>query len=722
MQTTKLTALSAANSSYDDISATSRVANLSQHDINREPSHDTSGAFQSNTGIVTDAVSVNGTSGADGSQCSEAKIKTQSTLALAKSNNSCHLAPFFKARATVISTPSTEQTQLLPLPQDLFLPKQNQVFQFSQQPELLSQEHCRFSSLSPDADFTSSWVSTLGATPATPVRAQHEPLPHFLAPRLNLSTPAATWSPFSTPTFVTPSFIAKDRYPSFPSVGGADTLGRHWKQMGCQTRQYLQPTIPLPASTRLAAATKHLRGGGASLGGPPGSLSPMTPSKSWAQIVASSGAKSTQHLQPQQASPKRAEFNVDSASVSKAGAVSALVSSGGTKVRSLSFSIGSFGKTTPLLPPLHTSRVHGGTSNNKTAVRGLAGLGAATSSNAQFKSLLLRLKTALEKEESWKPKDFDAQAKPSDVILEDEEQCALDGRRRDECIYWSAWIVRKCRFGSETAALTVTLFDAFCENTHLAPVDSKLTVMLCILLAAKFCEEDSDIPTLKDLLKLAEVEVPLGDAVRIERLILGTLNWDLNRITPLKFLEILHALLLCHQPQLLEDIALGLTPAKHLERLTWKMQRLTASHRILLFRPAVIAVALLSVDLETMDTPDWRLVTVTLEKIVRIEAGQLLQCRNAVARTLGTDRGNKGMTPEKSKRMTTNGNGVKLKRKHVPSESGSIEAAETQAGANEGRVMLKRQFNAESPCKTEAREEEEGDRFAALRGLAINIY
>ena len=54
--------------------------------------------------------------------------------------------------------------------------------------------------------------------------------------------------------------------------------------MGCHTRQYLQPSIPLPtASTRMAsAAAKQFRG--ASLGGPPGSLSPLTANKSWAQV------------------------------------------------------------------------------------------------------------------------------------------------------------------------------------------------------------------------------------------------------------------------------------------------------------------------------------------------------------------------------------------------------------------------------------------------------
>lgn len=637
--------------------------------------------------------------------------QTESLTPIAKFN---HLMPFFKAGAAAVPTPPTEQQQQ----------EDNSLFQAYQQPTSHYQQPCRFSSLAPDADFTSSWVSST----LFPSHGAGDPL-HFLAPRVILPTTSITTTTTSStplssniPHFVTPSLVRHERYPTFSSVRGASTLGRHWKQMGCQTRQYLQPTIPLPSSTRLAAAAKHLRGGGASLGGPPGSLSPLTPNKSWAQIVASSGVnKSTQQMQQMQNPP-----SVGVVFDATKPALMTAATGAHNRVRSLSFN----NKARPFPPHASTHpRVINTSNNSRSAVRGL---GAATSSDAHFKSLLTRLKTALDKEkEMWRPKDNKTKDAGNNHGIILEEETAIDGRHRDECIYWSAWVVRKCHFGSETAALSIALFDAFCNDAQLTSTDSKVTVLLCVLLAAKFCEEDADVPNMKDLLKVAEVEAQVSEAARRERLILDVLGWDINRVTPLKLLEILHALLLCHQPQILEDVALGLTPVKHLERLTWKMQRLTASHHFLAFRPAVIAVALLSVDLEVMDAPDWRLVTSTLEKIVRVEGQQLVCCRNNVARALGTDRSGKGATPEKSKRMKSTsiisssfGAITKMKRKHVPSESSGVESLEEVGGikAAEGRVTLKR-FNAESPCKTEAREEDgEAERFAVRRGLCINIY
>ena len=189
-------------------------------------------------------------------------------------------------------------------------------------------------------------------------------------------------------------------------------------------------------------------------------------------------------------------------------------------------------------------------------------------------------------------------------------------------------------------------------------------------------------------------------------------------------------------------------------------------------------MALLSVDLESIGVSDWQIISATLEKVCHIgDAGssgggannnnndrhKLARCKNLIVRVLAGDRnvGNGAVasvkggsgprkaspaveawseTPEKKRTMT------KLKRKHVPSESGGgptdaattpgVEASSTSTtssstGSTSSLATLKRVFSiAESPtCKSEARSEEEAarggivaERFAALQGLCINIY
>ena len=406
----------------------------------------------------------------------------------------------------------------------------------------------------------------------------------------------------------------KFKYPLYhrhPAAMTTHHLGKHWKQMGSQTRQYLQPSIPLPPSSRIAsAAAKQLRG--ASLGGPPGSQSPLTPNKSWAQVVASTPPQIKPHPQATSAENPSGDHGQQQSSISKVGATLAPP------------------PAPPPPPPVAPAKP-----TRSASLRGLSGLGGvATSSNRDFKSLLLRLKTALDKErDKRRPRDgrvgresnaveghaseevINIDGQPTVVTINGEAAptVTINGKHRDDCIFWLGWIVRKLRFSEETLALSASLFDAVLTAVSSAatallggeaaalsvtPENCQLVALVCLSLSAKFSEEDADVPTTKDLLAVSEIgvygstapapsggyrssdAVSLAAALKMERVLLTVLEWDLNRPTPLRFLEILHTLLMCHQPQLLEDVALGLTPAKHLEKLTWKMQKIVACHQV----------------------------------------------------------------------------------------------------------------------------------------------
>jgi len=696
--------------------------------------------------------------------------------------------------------------------------------------------------------------------------------PTFSVSRYPLSGPTVTNNSSNNSSAV--GFIPPTTTPFFvPTVGGANTsvdypvrnlpiydstatsnhLGRHWKQMGCQTRQYVQPSIPLPASIRLASAAKQLRvggkGGATSLGGPPGSLSPLTPNKSWAQVVASSTPQQKKPpLHPQQ---KTTTINAESGN--STAPLFALQHKQHPKGVVPNPGM-SYSKVAAAMPPpaIFPGNGGGGKPTKSASLRGLAGLGGvSTSSNRDFKSLLLRLKTALDKEKAkWRPKAFASSfggidggkgsdvsdaASPTGKSVKSNRE-TIDGKGRDECIFWLAWIVRKLQFSAETMALSMALFDALITSsivgkTEVSPSfvvtagNGKLVALVCLLLSAKFSEEDADVPTTKDFLSISEINngvtsnglVTVEMSLKMERVILTALEWDLNRPTPLKFLEILHTLLLCHQPQLLEDVALNLTPAKHLQRLTWKMQKIVANHQLALsYRPAVLAVSLLSIDLESIGVSDWQVVSNALEKICQIghssneaeDRHKISRCKNLIIRLLaGGDRtdvsiknarggadgtlaaqatevggggGERGQTKNDEDPMKEKRSMVKLKRKHVPSEScggggngmsgegkgpsggcsggggGFAESVDMACGmslnssstcsattfsskassassTSSSKTTLKRVFNiAESPtCKSEARSEEAAvarggfsaaGRFQALQGLCINIY
>ena len=88
------------------------------------------------------------------------------------------------------------------------------------------------------------------------------------------------------------------------------------------------------------------------------------------------------------------------------------------------------------------------------------------------------------------------------------------------------------------------------------------------------------------------------------------------------FLFQLHALLLSMYPQYL---CLGnMTPSRQLSTLTSKLFRLLCSHKFMVFRPCVLVLSLLSLELETYVPQSWLQLTMILQRLTEVSLGSLI--------------------------------------------------------------------------------------------------
>ncbi|XP_047950815.1 cyclin-D3-1-like [Salvia hispanica] len=111
---------------------------------------------------------------------------------------------------------------------------------------------------------------------------------------------------------------------------------------------------------------------------------------------------------------------------------------------------------------------------------------------------------------------------------------------RAEAVGWILKVVRYYSFSALTAVLAVNYFDRF-QNSSESRVEkpwmAQLTAVACISLAAKV--EETHVPLLLDLQVVEETDYVFESKTiqRMEILVLSTLDWKMNPVTPVSFLD-----------------------------------------------------------------------------------------------------------------------------------------------------------------------------------------
>lgn len=208
--------------------------------------------------------------------------------------------------------------------------------------------------------------------------------------------------------------------------------------------------------------------------------------------------------------------------------------------------------------------------------------------------------------------------------------------QRDEAIHWLIDLHGKLHLYPETLSLAISILDRFLSSIKARPKYLRCIAIACYFLAAKTSEEDESVPLLQDLASSSSCGCSPSEILRMERIILDKLNWDLHAAAPLEFLQIFHAMVLSCKSQFLVGL-LGLNPSQHMALLTQQLHHCLADHTLLQVRGSMLALALITLELETC-CPDWLALTIDLLRKAQIDSSQLIRCRELVAHSLSTYR------------------------------------------------------------------------------------
>ncbi|XP_039519607.1 cyclin-I [Pimephales promelas] len=178
------------------------------------------------------------------------------------------------------------------------------------------------------------------------------------------------------------------------------------------------------------------------------------------------------------------------------------------------------------------------------------------------------------------------------------------------------------QFSSETFALGVCVL-----NSLLAAVKTQLKYLKCmaitsLILAAKVNEEDEVMAPVKDLLEQSRCRFSTAEILRMERVILNKLHWDLYIATPLDFIHIYHGLLMRRGGS-------QYRPVLQASLWTRQAQHCMACHQLWQFKGSILALAIITLELETL-TPDWFSVFTHLLRKAQISSAEFICCKETV--------------------------------------------------------------------------------------------
>ncbi|KAK4262338.1 hypothetical protein QN277_027909 [Acacia crassicarpa] len=158
-------------------------------------------------------------------------------------------------------------------------------------------------------------------------------------------------------------------------------------------------------------------------------------------------------------------------------------------------------------------------------------------------------------------------------------------KAREEAVRWISKVCGHYGFSALTTVLSVNYLDRFVTSLTFQkdkPWMTQLAAVACLALAAKV--EEIQVPLLLDLqAKQSKYLFEAKTIQRMELLVLSTLNWRMNPVTPISFFELIVRML-------------GLTSRLHWEFL-FRCERvllcLILDSRLMSYRPSTLAVAIM---------------------------------------------------------------------------------------------------------------------------------
>ncbi|XP_051785637.1 cyclin-G2 isoform X1 [Erpetoichthys calabaricus] len=278
-------------------------------------------------------------------------------------------------------------------------------------------------------------------------------------------------------------------------------------------------------------------------------------------------------------------------------------------------------------------------------------------SNEVFK-LLKQLHLHLEQEVNFLPKEAGLN------LLEaaPENDKSMSAKQRDAQVedLWS--LTKFFGFNTETFVLAVNLLDRFLAKMKVQPKHLSCIGICCFNIAARVVEKECNIPSTHDIIRISQCKCTISDLTRMEKIISEKLMFQFKAITALTFLHLYHAVALSHTSERKEILNLEKLEAQlkacHCRLVFSKakvsfisyafycclrynndavhasFQNNTYYFSLFVFQPSVLALSLLTLEIESLKSLDLFEIAQRVQQYSKIDDKELFYWRELVSKCL----------------------------------------------------------------------------------------
>ena len=210
--------------------------------------------------------------------------------------------------------------------------------------------------------------------------------------------------------------------------------------------------------------------------------------------------------------------------------------------------------------------------------------------------------------------------------------------QRNHASSWLRKVAASMRFGIDTYALSVDILDRFLATVKVRPKYLECSAVGCLYIAAKCKEEDDTIPITPEFVIDCNATCSPNELLRMERLILEKFDWYADFVTSVDFLQIYFALILLKSNSQHEGDENEKALVEKYVDLEIKLASCLQHHRLAAFKPRILALALISLELEKQQALeqdidiDWLACITYLQQLAKVESDALLSCRDLIVR------------------------------------------------------------------------------------------